>query len=254
MLVDTHTHLNAAEFDDDRAEVISRARSAGVDRMVVIGFDLTTSLLAVELAEQHDGLFATVGIHPCYVNEAEADDADTVEGLFSHPKVVGIGETGIDLHWDKSTYDLQEKYFRLHLDWGRRYNMPVIVHDREAHDEILTILETENAADLSVILHCFTGDLAMMEKATAAGFYLGFGGIATFKNADLGDVISSVPSDRILVETDAPYLAPTPYRGRRNEPAYVVNTAEALARHRGLSLEELALITTRNAERVFKYL
>jgi len=254
LLVDTHTHLNAPEFDEDRDDVIQRALDAGVERMVVIGFDVDTSRMAIDLASRYEGIFAVVGIHPCYVQHAQEGHLADIERLLSHPKVVGVGETGIDLHWDKSTYRLQDRFFRKHIELGRRFNLPVIVHDREAHDEVLSILDTEQASDMSVVLHCFTGDLAMAEQAIRAGYFLGFGGIVTFKNSNLADVIAGVPADHLLIETDAPYLAPSPFRGRRNEPAYVVKTAEAIAQIRGLSLNELAQITTQNAQRVFKHL
>lgn len=254
MLVDTHTHLNAPEFDEDRDDVIQRALNAGVERMIVIGFDLATSQIAIDLANRHEAIFAVVGIHPCYVQHALDSHFEEIERLLSHPKVVGVGETGIDLHWDTSTYELQDKYFRKHLELARRFELPVIVHDREAHDEILSILNAERASEMSVVLHCFTGDLAMATQALDGGFYLGFGGIVTFKNSNMGDVLSKVPLDHMLIETDAPYLAPTPFRGRRNEPAYLVKTAETIAQLRGLSSEELGQITTRNAKQIFKRL
>ena len=252
MLFDTHTHLTAAEFDEDRDEVIRRALDAGVARMIAIGYDLESSLAAVALAESCDAVFAAVGIHPCHVHEAREADYRKIEELFHHPSVVGVGETGIDLYHDRSTYPLQQTSFRRHMEWGRSTGLPVIVHDRDAHVEVLAMLDEFPDGGTTAILHCFTGDINMAEKAISRGCFLGFGGIATFKNSTVHEVVSRLPQDRILVETDAPYLAPVPHRGRRNEPAYLVNTAEAVARYRAVSMEELARTTTENAERVFR--
>ena len=252
MLFDTHTHLTDAAFDHDRDDVIQRALEAGVERMVAIGYDLESSLSAVALAEDCEAVSAAVGIHPCHVHEAREADFREIEKLLDHPSVVGVGETGVDLYHDRSTYPLQQASFRRHLEWGRSTGLPVIVHDRDAHVEVMALLEEFPDGETTAILHCFTGDIPMAEKAVAMGCYLGFGGIATFKNSTVHEVVSSLPDDRILVETDAPYLAPVPHRGRRNEPAFLVNSAEAVARHRAVSMEELARTTTQNAKSVFR--
>ena len=252
MLFDTHTHLTAPEFDSDRGDVIQRALDAGVERMVAIGYDLESSRAAVALAERCEAVYAAAGIHPCHVHEAHEADFGEIEKLLDHPRVVGVGETGIDLFHDASTYPLQQAAFRKHMEWGRSTGKPVIVHDRDAHAEVMAMLDEFPDGETTAILHCFTGDVAMAERAVAKGCFLGFGGIATFKNSRVPEVISRLPQDRILVETDAPYLAPVPHRGRRNEPAYLVYTAEAVARHRAEFMEELARITTRNAKSVFR--
>lgn len=252
MLFDTHTHLTDAAFDHDRGEVIQRALEAGVERMVAIGYDLESSLAAVALAERCDVVYAAAGIHPCHVHEVREADFRGIEKLLNHPSVVGVGETGIDLFHDPSTYPLQEASFRKHMEWGRSTGLPVIVHDRDAHAEVMAMLDEFPGGETTAILHCFTGDIDMAGKAVSMGCFLGFGGIATFKNSTVREVVSRLPQDRILVETDAPYLAPVPHRGRRNEPAYLVNTAEAVARHRAVSVEELAKTTTQNAESVFR--
>ncbi len=252
MLFDTHTHLTAAEFDHDRNEVMRRALDAGVAHMVAIGYDLESSQSAVALAENCDAVYAAAGIHPCHVHEAREADFREIAKLLDHPRTVGVGETGIDLYHDRSTYSLQQASFRRHLEWGRSTGLPVIVHDRDAHVEVMAMLDEFPNGETTPILHCFTGDIAMAEKAVSMGCFLGFGGIATFKNSTIHEVISRLPQDRILVETDAPYLAPVPHRGRRNEPAYLVKTAEAVARHRAVSLEELARTTTKNAKKVFR--
>ena len=252
MLFDTHTHLTDAAFDHDRGDVIQRALEAGVERMVSIGYDLESSLAAVALAEHCDAVYAAAGIHPCHVHEACEADFREIEKLLDHPSIVGVGETGIDLFHDPSTYPLQQASFRKHMEWGRSTGLPVIVHDRDAHAEVMAMLDEFPDGETTAILHCFTGDIGMAEKAVSMGCFLGFGGIATFKNSTVHEVVSRLPKDRILVETDAPDLAPVPHRGRRNEPAYLVNTAEAVACHRAVSMGELAWTTTRNAEKVFR--
>ncbi len=252
MLFDTHTHLTDAAFDHDRGDVIQRALEAGVERMIAIGYDLESSLAAVALAERCEAVYAAAGIHPCHVHEARDADFREIEKLLNHPSVVGVGETGIDLFHDRSTCPLQQTSFRRHLEWGRSTGLPVIVHDRDAHVEVMALLDEFPEGETTAILHCFTGNVPMAERAVSMGCFLGFGGIATFRNSTVHEVISRVPRDRILVETDAPYLAPVPHRGRRNEPAYLVNTAEAVARHRAVSTEELARTTTQNAKSVFR--
>ena len=251
MFTDTHAHLMVPEFDRDRDDVIRRAKDAGVARIVLIGFDLETSRAAVDLASRYDGLYATVGIHPCYVSEASEQDYVEIEALTAAERVVGVGETGIDLHWDPTTYPAQERWFRWHIALGRQTGLPVIVHDRDAHTEVMQVLSTADTSNVTVLLHCFTGDIEMARKAVAAGYYLGFGGIVTFKNNTVVPIVSEIPMDRLLLETDAPYLAPVPHRGQRNESAYLLRTAEAMARQTGVSMDELAAITTKNANRVF---
>lgn len=252
MLFDTHTHLTDEAFDDDRADVIQRALDAGVVRMVAVGYDLESSRAAVALAEDRGSVYAAAGIHPCHVHEACEEDYREIEKLLEHPSVVAVGETGIDLHYDRSTYPLQETSFRRHMAWGRSTGLPVIVHDRDAHAEIMAMLDEFPGEETTAILHCFTGDAAMAERAVSMGCFLGFGGIATFKNSTVGEVVSGLPPECILIETDAPYLAPVPHRGRRNEPSYLVNTAEAVARHRAVTVDELARTTTQNANEVFR--
>ncbi len=252
LFFDTHTHLTAEDFDHDRGDVIQRALDAGVERMVAIGYDLESSKAAVTLADSCDSVFAAAGIHPCHVHEASEADYREVEKLLEHPSVVGVGETGVDLYHDRSTYPLQRDSFRRHMEWGRSTGLPVIVHDRDAHAEVMAVLDEFQGQGPTAILHCFTGDAAMAERAVSMGCFLGFGGIATFKNSTVPEVVARLPEDRILIETDAPYLAPVPHRGRRNEPSYLVNTAEAVARHRSVTVDELARTTTLNAKKVFR--
>ena len=251
MLIDTHAHIMVPAFDKDRDAVIRRAREAGVECIIAIGMDIETSLAAIALAEQYDGVHATVGIHPSEVPEASPEDFERIEALAGHPGVVGIGETGLDFYWDTSRVDRQKEYFRKHIQLARKVGKPVIVHDRDAHDAVLTVLDTEKTSEAGVILHCFTGDQAMAKTAVAAGYHVSFGGIVTFKKATIGDVVRQVPIDKLLLETDAPYLSPHPYRGKRNEPARVVHTAVAVALYRDMPVDELADTTTANACTLF---
>lgn len=252
MLTDTHAHLMLPEFDDDRDAVIQRARDAGVERIVVIGIDVETSRAAIDLAARYDGIYATVGIHPNEVERASTEDVAQIEALAGLPGVVGIGETGLDFYRDHVSPERQNSVFRWHIQLARRCNLPVVVHDRDAHDEVLSTLQEEKAADTGVALHCFTGDQAMAAKAVAAGYHISFGGLVTFRKTALDTVIPHIPLDRLLVETDAPYLAPVPFRGRRNEPAHLVHTASAVARFRGMTPEAVAELTSRNAQTLFR--
>lgn len=252
LFTDTHAHLTFPEFDGDRDAVIQRAREAGVRRMIVIGIDVETSRAAIALAEQHDGMYATVGIHPNCVGPASGDDFDEIARLAEHAAVVGIGESGLDFYRDHTPPDKQTEAFRWHIRLAGRCGKPVIVHDRDAHDAVLDVLKAERAAGADVVLHCFSGDAVMAATAVKAGYHISFGGPVTFKKSPLAAVVPRVPDDRLLIETDAPYLAPTPFRGRRNEPARLVHTAGAIAAFRRVSLDEIAAITSQNASAVFR--
>ncbi|MBI4551813.1 MAG: TatD family hydrolase [Candidatus Latescibacteria bacterium] len=252
MFTDTHVHLSLPEFDADREAVIRRAFDAGVTRLIIIGIDVETSRAAVALAGRSDGLFATVGIHPHEAGRATEDDFRQIADLARQPNVVGIGETGLDFYRNHSEADPQRQAFRRHIRLSRESGLPVIVHDREAHDEVLAILRDERADEAGAVLHCFTGDRTMAAAAAESGFFLSLGGVVTFKNTALAAVVPFIPLDRLLVETDAPYLAPVPFRGRRNEPAWVVHTATAVARILGRPVEQIADATSRNAATVFR--
>ena len=252
MLVDTHAHLMLPEFDGDRDQVIQRACDAGVTHIIAIGIDVDTSLAAIDLADRYDGVYATVGIHPNDVADATPEDFARIEELARYPHVVGIGETGLDFYRDHATVDQQTSSFRWHIQLARRQGLPVVVHDRDAHDAILSILHEEKASETGVVLHCFTGERMMADTAVAAGYFISFGGLVTFKKTPLADVIPHIPLDRLLVETDSPYLSPVPFRGRRNEPARVVHTAESIAQFLEMPLDEIAEVTTRNACGLFQ--
>lgn len=252
MLFDTHTHLNAYQFTDDLPEVIDRALKEGVSRMIVVGFDRPTIEIAMELIEAYDFLYASIGWHPVDAIDLKDEDLDWIEELAKHPKVVAVGETGLDYHWDKSPKDIQKEVFRKHIRLAKKLKLPLVIHNREATADVMEILKEENAAEVGGIMHCFSGSPETALECVKMNFYISLGGPVTFKNAKKPkEVAKAVPLDRLLIETDCPYLAPHPYRGKRNEPAYVKLVAEEIAALKGLSFEEVARVTTENAERVF---
>jgi TatD DNase family protein len=248
MLTDTHTHLNHEQFDEDREQVIARALENGVTRIVNVGFNRETIPSSIELAEAYDFIYSTVGWHPQDAKDMTADDLDWIESLCKHEKVVAIGEIGLDYYWDTSPKDVQHKVFREQIRLARRLGMPIVIHNREAHQDILTILKEEKAAEVGGIMHCFSGSWETAKQCIDMNFHISFGGPVTFKNAKQPkEVLAQVPLDRLLVETDAPYLTPHPFRGKRNETGYVRLVAETAAEIKGLTLDEIAQITTRNA-------
>ncbi|MFC0334212.1 TatD family hydrolase [Paenibacillus sepulcri] len=254
MLIDTHTHLDSKQFDEDRAEVIERARAAGISRIINIGFDRETIPTTMALAEQYDFIYAIVGWHPVESIHMLPGDLDWIASLCDHPKVVGIGEIGLDYHWDTSPKDVQQRVFREQIQLARQKKMPISIHNREAHEDVLHILKEENAKDVGGVMHCFSGSWETAKQCLDMNFYISFGGPLTFKNARVPkEVLAQVPLDRILIETDAPYLAPHPYRGKRNESAFVRLVAETVAEIRGKSVEEISKITTENAQNCFAF-
>ncbi|WP_018924716.1 TatD family hydrolase [Salsuginibacillus kocurii] len=252
MLFDTHVHLNIDPFAEDREEVIERAQEAGVSLMNVVGFDRDTIPKAIELAEMYEFMYASVGWHPVDAIDMTDEDLDWIKSLASHPKVVALGEMGLDYHWDKSPKEVQKEVFRRQIQLAKEVNLPIVIHDREAHADIADLLEEEKAGEVGGIMHCFGGDLEIAKRCLDMNFYISFGGPLTFKNAKLPkEVAKEIPMERLLVETDCPFLAPHPYRGKRNEPAFVRLVAEQMAALKGLSLEEVAETTTRNAKKLF---
>jgi TatD DNase family protein len=251
---DTHAHLDQPEFDADRAEVIARARAAGVEQIITIGTTAPTSETCVRLATEFDGVVAAVGIQPNYVAEATPDDWDRVVKLLDEPGVVAIGETGLDRHWDFAPFDQQQDYFDRHLRLSQERGLPLVVHMRDCDDDILAMLrEARERGPLAGVMHSFTGSPAMADECVAMGLYISFAGMVTYKKSDeLRRIAAAVPADRILIETDSPYLSPEPVRKvKRNEPAHVVHTAARLAEVRGTTLEAFAAQTTANARRLF---
>ncbi|MCS6937636.1 MAG: TatD family hydrolase [Roseiflexaceae bacterium] len=250
-LIDTHAHLNSAQFDADRSAVIERAIAGGVARIVEIGYDLATSRAAVALAAQHEPIYAVVGVQPNHVADLPDDWLDQVRALAMQPKVIAIGEIGLDYYWNAAPSTVQEACFRAQLDLARDLRLPVVIHSRDAHDDTIRVLR-DAARGLSGIMHSFSGDWNYACACLDIGFHLSFSGPVTFPKAVvLHDVARRAPLDRMLIETDSPYLAPHPFRGKRNEPAYVRLVAERIADLRGITLDELAHALWRNAEAVF---
>lgn len=253
MLVDSHCHLDFENFDEDRAETLARAFDAGVGMMVTICTRHSRFDHIRDLARTDDRLYCSVGIHPHQVAEEETATLDWLLSCASDPKVVGIGETGLDYYYDTSPRDDQASSFRTHIAAARETGLPLIVHTRDADDDMVAILRDEaGKGAFPCVLHCFSSSRALAEAALDLGFYISCSGIVTFKNAeDLRDIIRDVPLDRLIVETDAPFLAPIPNRGKRNEPSFVVHTAEKVAELKNLPADEFAQISTDNFFRLF---
>jgi TatD DNase family protein len=254
MLIDTHTHLDDARYNDDRDAMIARAREAGVEAFVTIGCDLATSRAAVALATQHQFVYASIGVHPHEVKHISEGWYDEFRRLVKNKKVVAYGEIGLDYHYNHSSPKEQRERFREQIQLAREMNLPIIIHTREAQDDTMTILKEEKASEIGGVFHCFSGDAWLANDALDLGFYLSFSGILTFQNATmLRDIAKHTPLDRVLIETDCPYLTPVPHRGKRNEPAYVAHVAQQLAAiHPELSLEQIEQRTTENAKRLFR--
>ena len=252
MLFDTHVHLNAEQFKDDLSEVVERAIEAKVERMVVVGFDRPTIEKAMELIEMYDFIYASVGWHPVDAIDMTDEDLEWIEELSAHPKVVALGEMGLDYHWDKSPKEIQQDVLRRQIRLAKKVKMPIIIHNRDATEDLLSILKEEGANEVGGIMHCFSGSVEVARECVDMNFYISLGGPVTFKNAKRPkEVAKEIPLDKLLVETDCPYLTPHPYRGKRNEPAYVKLVAEQIAELKGISLAEVGEATTENAKKIF---
>jgi TatD DNase family protein len=253
MLIDSHCHLDTFE-DDEIPDVIARAREAGVDRMVTIGVRGDQSEAVRSLAARFPEVWGVVGVHPQRVAEAPLPTVEELLALADHPRVIGLGESGLDYFYDKAPHDVQQEAFRRHIRAAQLSGLPLVIHARDADDDIRTILEEEHLAGgpFRFVLHCFSSGRALAEAAVRLGGYVSFSGILTFRNGEaIRAIAADLPEDRLLVETDSPYLAPVPFRGKRCEPAHVVHTAKALAAVRGVGLAEVEAATTDNFHRLF---
>lgn len=253
IITDTHTHLYSELFDEDRYEMIERAMQNGVTRFFIPAIDstYTKSMLQLE-ADYPENIFLMMGLHPTHVKDNYEEELAHVEEMFEKRAFLAVGEIGIDLYWDKSTLPIQQDAFRRQIRLAKKYQLPIVIHCREAFDEIFEILEEEKSDDLFGIFHCFTGTIEQAHQAISYNMKLGIGGVVTFKNGKIDKFLSQIDLKHIVLETDAPYLAPTPYRGKRNESSYIINVLEKLSYIYGVSEEKIAEITTANSKDVFK--
>lgn len=252
MLTDTHTHLYSEEFSEDRDEMIQRALAVGVKRFFIPAIDSSYVPSMYELeAKYPENVFLMCGLHPTYTKENYLEELAFVERQLQERKFYAIGEIGIDLYWDKTFLKEQQEAFRRQIGWAKQYKLPIVIHCREAFDEVFEILEEQKSDDLFGIFHCFTGDFGQAQRAISLNMKLGIGGVVTFKNGKIDQYLNQIDLKHIVLETDSPYLAPIPFRGKRNESAYVVNVAQKLADLYGKSVEEIAEITTQNSKEVF---
>lgn len=254
VLVDSHCHLDFPDFEPERDNIVQRARDAGIVRMVTISTRVHEFDRVLKITETYPQVFCSVGTHPHHADKEPDVTTEQLVTLASHPKVVAIGEAGLDYFYDKAPRGAQEQGLRRHIDAARLTGLPLVIHSRDADDDMAQILaeETRGKGAFPFVLHCFTGGSELAERAIALGGYVSFSGIAAFKNSTaLREIAANIPKDRLLVETDAPYLAPPPHRGKRNEPSYVLHTATIIAEHLGLSIDAFAETTTENFYRLF---
>ena len=253
IITDTHTHLYSEQFDDDRVEVIERALAAGVTRFFIPAIDssYTKSMYALE-SRYPNNMFLMTGVHPTHVKDDYLEELAHIKEQLNSREFVAIGEIGIDLYWDRSTLKLQQEMFRLQIQLAKQYKLPIVIHCRDAFEEVFQILEEEKGPELFGIFHCFTGTLEQAQKAISFNMKLGIGGVVTFKNGKIDQFLKEISLDHIVLETDAPYLAPVPYRGKRNESSYILNVLEKLSDIYSMSSNEIASITTKNSKSIFK--
>lgn len=251
-MIDSHAHIYTTEFDDDRDQVVERALSVGIEKILLPNIDLESiaPMLATE-ARYPDVCHSMMGLHPCYVNDNIEHDLAIIRQWFNQHTFIAVGEIGIDLYWDKTYQQQQEFAFRTQLQWAKELNLPVVIHTRDSIDQTLEILEQEQYGTLRGVFHCFGGSLAQAEVINQLGFHLGLGGVSTFKNGGMDKVIPHLDLDFVILETDSPYLAPTPHRGKRNEPLFMELVAQRVADLRDMSLSEISQITSKNTKLLF---
>jgi TatD DNase family protein len=255
MLIDSHAHIQGKEYAGETEAVIARARDAGVETIIAVGGagDMSSNTEAIALAQAFANVYATVGMHPHDAKDAGADELKTLSELASHPKVVAVGETGLDYFYNHSPHDVQQRVFAQFIHMARDTGLPIIVHERDAALQAAELLRAEGGGELRGVIHCFTGNYEAACAYLDLGFYLSFTGIITFKNAEpLREVVCKIPLEKMFVETDSPYLTPVPHRGKRNEPAFVCFVAETIAKVKGVELAEVARVTTNNVRALFR--
>jgi TatD DNase family protein len=252
MLIDTHSHIYLPEFEIDMAQMLEKSEKEGICKIIMPAIDTAThsAMLKVE-KENSSTCVSMMGLHPCSVKENYEDELKTVSDFLGQRTFIAIGETGLDFYWDKTFTTQQYAAFHKQIEWALHYDIPVVIHSRNSIDECIHVIHEHQKGKLKGVFHCFSGNTEQAEKIIHLGFYLGIGGVVTFKNSGLDKVIEHIDLEKIVLETDAPYLAPVPYRGKRNEPAYLKYVAEKLAEIKKLSIEELSSATTENAEKLF---
>ena len=253
IVTDTHTHLYSEQFDEDRVEVIQRALAAGVSRFFIPAIDstYTEAMYALE-ASYPNNMYLMTGVHPTHVKANYLEELAHIKDQLAFRKFIAVGEIGIDLYWDKSTLKLQQEMFRAQIQLAKQYGLPIVIHCRDAFDEVFEILEEEKGSNLFGIFHCFTGTFEQAKKAISYNMKLGIGGVVTFKNGKIDQFLNQISLDHIVLETDAPYLSPVPFRGKRNESSYILNVLEKLSDIYSMSSLEIASITTKNSKSIFK--
>jgi len=253
MLFDTHAHLDDVNFKGETDEVIARAKEAGVSLVVNVGYNLRHARQSIALAEKYDFIYASVGLHPHDAKDSDQTFWDEIYKLARHPKVVALGEMGLDYYWDNSPRDVQRDVFRQQIAVAKDLQLPIIIHDRDAHQDVLTIVKEERASEVGGVFHAYSGSWELAKEILDLGFYISIGGPVTFKNArKILEVVEKAPLESLLIETDCPYLTPHPYRGKRNEPGYVQLVAEKIAEIKNISYEEVASVTKENGKRLFR--
>ena len=252
LLVDTHAHLYASQFDDDRSEMVGRALARGIEKIFLPNIDSTSVEAMLALEEKYpENCYAMMGLHPCSVKENFREELQIVKNWLDQRPFCAVGEIGIDLYWDKTFVREQEEAFRIQINWAKELDIPVVIHSRESLDRTIAIIGEEKTDRLKGIFHCFGGTVEQAQKIMDLDFYMGIGGVLTFKKAGLDKILTEISLDHMVLETDSPYLAPSPFRGKRNESEYIHHIATFLASIKEMDLEEVAAITSRNARRVF---
>jgi TatD DNase family protein len=251
-IIDTHSHIYLPEFDADREKMLDRAAALGVSKILMPAIDSSTHMQMLALEKSFSSSCSSMmGLHPCSVKENYADELAVVESYFDMRKFIAVGEIGLDFYWDKTFIENQYKAFHLQIELAIKYNVPIVIHSRNSTDECIEVVSQYAKRQLRGVFHCFSGNIAQAEKIIDVGFYLGIGGVVTFKNAGLDKVIEVISLDKVMLETDAPYLAPVPFRGKRNEPVYLEYVINKISALKNYTVEDVALITTTNAKKLF---
>ncbi|MFH0702624.1 MAG: TatD family hydrolase [bacterium] len=251
-LIDTHAHLDFENYQENLEQILDNAKHAKVEKIIIPGLTIKDLNKIIKLIEKYDNLYGAVALHPSEAKEWDTNSYNQLKEYAKHPKITAIGETGLDYYWDKSFVDLQKYVFKEHIRLAKELKLPLIIHDREAHEDILTILKETKAEEAGGVMHCFSGDAEFAKECVKIGFYIALGGPITFKNAkNPKEVVKNIPLERLLLETDSPFLSPHPYRGKENDPSKIKIIAEAVAQLKNISYKEVAEVTSCNAEILF---